>query len=236
MMNKITIGAIGLLVIAQVVVIGILGNLSGRVAEISGSLGSRDITAYNVDTPSTGAWTAVDNVLTGELLVTSSTTLSGTGTSTFNVPISYAGFIEITDTGTCADATTTPVSILNPFAASSTAYLRLLEGQNGTTTFALLAGTSTTISPNRSDIQIRSDMTLFDTELATNTQFFLTGANNIGVSVATATAPLGIFLAPTDRFIITATGTSAANGAVDVEGLTNTTNTFSCEYRVQFSR
>ena len=80
MENKITIGAIGLLVIAQVIVIGVLWNLSGRVAEIS-TLGSRDLSTFGVTPPSGGGnWTGVDNLYTGDLFNVSSTTHTGTTT------------------------------------------------------------------------------------------------------------------------------------------------------------
>lgn len=139
--------------------------------------------------------------------------------------------------GTCADATTTLAALVNPFSATSTAQVSVLSGQNGTTTVSLLMGTSTTaFAPVNGNLP--SPTLLNIATLATSSVLYTASGVAVGSLgyIAPGTANYSISVAGGDYALLQATSSYAGSSATGLQGITNTNNTFSCTYKVLWTK
>lgn len=221
-----------------IILLLVLG-LVGGILPANRTLGSINIDANSIGAPSSGLWTAFDNLFTGELRVNASSTFAGAGTTTIQGIVSYNGLWNRTLTGACADATTTVVSVLNPFGATSTVSWVALEGRMGTTSGVLLMGTSTGAAINE-NLSNAVHPRLFNATISTSSRFSLTNLR-LGVASTSSGTPeefaTRVQVGPTEYVVVGATGTAASANDLLQESLgeDNTSNTFQCNYAVNFS-
>lgn len=141
--------------------------------------------------------------------------------------------------GTCADATTTLAVITNPFSATSTVTLALVNIISpATTTFRLNLATSTLLG--FADAPGNSTTTgLINRVSLTLAQGTTTLASNVGTELANDSgfgsrsflvAPRQATTNPNNRLILSA----VARGSDSLAGVTNTNNNFSCKFRAEF--
>ena len=138
-----------------------------------------------------GEWTYIGDVYADDLEVIDD--------AYFRDDVAVSGDLNITDelqyggveldwiSGTCIDATTTPISILNPYSA--TVYLNkfVLYIENGTSTIAMTCGTSTTagsLSADPTDLLI-DDLAMASSTVgtATTTGYIINGDDYAGTGM-----------------------------------------------------
>ena len=182
-------------------------------------------------------WTNFDNIRTGALEATATSTVG----EEFRLGNKYYRPIS----GTCDDASPTLANVINYNGATSTLRHLRIDGQNGTTTITLQAGTTSVATLlGGSAVQ---PVLINSVGIGTSTYFIIDGGtppNNAstsqgavifggGATTSGASTYPSIMLGPTDRFFIRATSTTqnqAASGDDTLEGLTNTNNQFSCTW------
>ena len=157
------------------------------------------------------------------------------GPDRFNPIESMNGVCRAFYSGEFTDATTTVLSIKNPFNATSTAVLVNVYGTNGTTSILLSFGTSSTPSAQLTTNLITDGfnkyLNLVRQEISTSTGFVIAGSG--GDNTATSTNQTRITLGPSDYFVAVATGTTVGGFNLGAKGLTNTNDTFSGNYSVE---
>lgn len=169
------------------------------------------------------------------IVLESGLTIGGAGSLNRGTSTSPASIAERQVIGTCADATTTIFALLNPYSATSTFELRLLTGINGTTSIALYAGSSTTAyAPKNGNVVSTSVVNA--TPIATSTSFDISGGVGAGCGVGCPSAGAGtairVLVGPSQYIVGQATSSTAgAYSSTELQGITNTTNTFSCTYK-----
>lgn len=135
--------------------------------------------------------------------------------------------------GTCADATTTVVSVQNPFSATSTMRFVALSGTDGTSTIKIFAGTSTTPS-----VTNQASKTVFNTaNIATSTGFYTSVDSTAGTATFVSANNGGftsIIVGPSEYILVSATSTTGS--AADQAAITQTGNTFSCTYEMLWTK
>lgn len=152
------------------------------------------------------------------------------------------GLCEYVRTGNCQDATTTLFSILNPANGTSTLYVDLFSGQNGTSSLAVVFGTSTVSTLALLDFPFGVWAT---TSISSSTNFFRQGPGpgyNGGGSTPSpemlraSTSPITL-IGPSEYVHIKATGTNIINGTNGgADGIVNASNVFNCEFKLRFVR
>lgn len=192
------------------------------------SLGSVDISSFSVQAPSSGAWTAFDNVLSGELRTASSTF---TSIMTVSATTTFQGLSCVNVEGTLADATTTLLGNENLFGATSTLQnFRTYITVGATSTISFEVGTSTTRFGTPGAVSTTSRTIIQPMIIATSSQATLIQGAVAADSNASSTQ---IVLGPTMRIVAQARSGDASN---DVGGVIGTTNVFAGTYKYGLCR
>lgn len=156
-------------------------------------------------------------------------------TPTYQNSIYQSGLNTVVTQGTFTAGTTTPVSITNPFSATSTVVIANIRGQNGTTTIDLLMGTSTQASGLTNNSQV-SPTLIKAVQVATSTQFFFTsGTFGAGMTSGTPTFT-SIVVGPSESVVLMATSSFAGSSATGNQGVTNSNSTFTGTYVLEWQR
>lgn len=154
---------------------------------------------------------------------------------------------KYTVSGNFMDATNTLAMIANPFNATSTVTFISLKGTNGTTTVDLIVGTTTltayeqigttTVSQQSiiNNIQISPSL-INATIVATSTIFYSVNGIRYGTGVndAGAGSQTRIVIGPSEAIGILATSTYVGTSATGNQGITNSNNSFSGSYLIEF--
>lgn len=188
-------------------------------------------------------FTFLENFKTGALWVTATSTIDG------EFVLGNKKYRSIG--GTCADASPTLVNVINYNGATSTLRDLRVDGQNGTTTITLQAGTTSVATLlGGSAVQ---PVLINSIGIGTSTYFIIdagTPPNNAstsqgavifggGATTSGASTYPSVQLGPLDRFFIRATSTTqnqAASGDPTLQGLTNTNNQFACTWTAVLER
>lgn len=223
--------AICLAIIALVLNIRLVGKVDAAVENFNAKLGSIGIDAYTTANPSSGQWTAFDNVLTGELRVASSTF---TSVVTFNATTTQQGLSCVNVSGTFNDASTTFISTGNGnlFGATSTVHnFRAYVTGVSTTTIVWSVGTSSTRFGNPGSVASTSGTIINELDQATNTLATLIQ----GAAQPDYTATSSVVVLGTNEFIV-AHGQAALLGDNDNGGILGNSNTFAGTYKYGICR
>ncbi len=186
---------------------------------------------------------------TGDATIGDDLTISGTN---LNVNTNY----EEWSYGSCADATTTIISIVNPFSATSTVDRFIFESSGvATSTYSLFVGTSTVTALPRNTLTFESGAGLVrGFNVATSTKaYFVSGRTTMGIDAYTAGGVFTpasqdrIVVGPTQYLLALATSsvpTVGDTGWYTVTGyhggimgaFMNASNTFTCTYKIHWIR
>lgn len=139
----------------------------------------------------------------------------------------------------CNDASTTIVSVQNPFGtATATVDYFSIRGTNGTTSIAILVATSTGSGAPTIDLP---GSLVSSSSLAVSRNFYLVprnpGADRIEeVATYSTVTSTPMVIGGNQYLVAQATGTANGSSAANVLGVTNAVNTFSCTYELEISR